>query len=88
MSNSYAADWAPTPAQLKEFFAQIESGRITKSKLQALLAGLADRDPLGLDLASAFDRQADRIRVISACHSQGFIYWRGHITRAIDTRPG
>ncbi len=30
---------APSAAQLKEFFAQIESGRITKSKLQLFLRG-------------------------------------------------
>ncbi len=42
MHRSHAADWgpkAPTPAQLKEFFAQIESGRITKAGLQILLRG-------------------------------------------------
>jgi len=36
----HASDWAPeapTPAQLKELFAQIESGRINKSRLQTFL---------------------------------------------------
>ena len=37
-SNGWASD-APTPAQLKEFFAQIEKGRITKSGLQGFLRG-------------------------------------------------
>jgi hypothetical protein len=40
MSQSHAAGWpsaAPTAAQLKEFFAQIESGRITKRRLQVFL---------------------------------------------------
>src|SRR5262245_42250940 len=40
MPKSHAAGWAsdaPTPAQLKEFFAQIESGRITKVRLQSFL---------------------------------------------------
>jgi hypothetical protein len=40
MSNSHAVGWAsdaPTPAQLKEFFAQIGAGRITKGKLQSWL---------------------------------------------------
>jgi len=40
MNKSHAADWAPdspTPAQLKEFFAQIGSGRITKDRLQRFL---------------------------------------------------
>jgi len=35
-------DWvsdAPTPAQLKEFFAQMERGKITKERLQAFLRG-------------------------------------------------
>ena len=30
--------------------------------LEALLAALADRDQLGLDLTAALDRQADRVR--------------------------
>ena len=40
MSESRAAGWpsdAPTAAQLKEFFAQIESGRIDKERLQSFL---------------------------------------------------
>ncbi len=42
MNKSHAAGWAsdtPTPAQLKEFFAQMESGRITKDRLQEFLRG-------------------------------------------------
>jgi len=35
-SSGWASD-APTPAQFKEFFAQIEKGRITKSSLQGFL---------------------------------------------------
>lgn len=37
-SSGWASD-APTPAQLKEFFAQIGKGRITKSSLQGFLRG-------------------------------------------------
>ncbi|KKQ54372.1 MAG: hypothetical protein US74_C0050G0005 [Parcubacteria group bacterium GW2011_GWA2_38_13] len=40
MAKSHAAVWAtdaPSPAQLKEFFAQIENGRVTKDRLQAFL---------------------------------------------------
>lgn len=40
MAKSHAAGWAPdapTPAQLSEFFCQIQSGRITKRTLQAFL---------------------------------------------------
>lgn len=37
-SSGWASD-APTPAQLKEFFAQIGKGRITKSGLQGFLRG-------------------------------------------------
>ena len=43
MSKSHAAGWpaeAPTAAQLKEFFAQIEVERITRSLLQDFLRGL------------------------------------------------
>ena len=39
---SHVAGWAsdaPSPAQLKEFFAQIESERITKNRLQQFLRG-------------------------------------------------
>lgn len=39
---SHAAGWtseSPTPAQLKEFFAQVESGRITKGGFQSFLRG-------------------------------------------------
>lgn len=42
MGKSHAAAWAPdspTPDQLKEFFAQISSGRITKQRLQPFLRG-------------------------------------------------
>ena len=42
MEKSYVAGWtseSPTPAQLKEFFAQIDTGRITKERLQAFLRG-------------------------------------------------
>lgn len=42
MRTSHVAGWAsdsPTPAQLKEFFAQIASGRVTGSKLQEFLRG-------------------------------------------------
>ncbi|MBI4149711.1 hypothetical protein HY491_04640 [Candidatus Woesearchaeota archaeon] len=42
MAKSHAAGWAsdaPTPAQIKELFAQIESGRITKQRLQRVLRG-------------------------------------------------
>jgi hypothetical protein len=40
MKKSHTAGWvsdSPTPAQLKEFFSQVESGRITKRKLQGFL---------------------------------------------------
>ena len=36
--------------------------------LQALLAALADRDQLGLDLAAALDRQADRVGLGASGH--------------------
>lgn len=40
MSTSHVVGWgpnSPTPAQLKEFFDQITSGRITRERMQALL---------------------------------------------------
>lgn len=43
MSQSHIAGWtpeSPTPAQLAEFFRQIKSGRMTKSRLQKILGGL------------------------------------------------
>lgn len=42
MSKSHTAVWAsdaPTPAQLSEFFRQIQFGRVTKSRLQSFLRG-------------------------------------------------
>lgn len=42
MNKSHTAVWAseaPTPAQLKELFSQIDSGRVTKGRLQAFLRG-------------------------------------------------
>ena len=39
--------------------------------LQALLAALADRDQLGLDLAAALDRQADRVGLRASGHVLG-----------------
>ena len=45
MSKTHTAGWAsdsPTPAQLKEFFAQIGSGRITKEGLQGFLRDATD----------------------------------------------
>lgn len=42
MFKSHASAWAsdaPTPAQIKEFFAQIESGKITKNQFQIFLRG-------------------------------------------------
>lgn len=42
MAKSHASAWAsdaPTPAQIKEFFAQVESGKVTKSNLQKFLRG-------------------------------------------------
>lgn len=42
MSTSHVAGWtseSPTPAQLKEFFAQVASGRMTGTRLQTALRG-------------------------------------------------
>lgn len=56
MSVSRAAGWpsdGPTAAQLKEFFAQIESGRITKERLQSFLrpsAAESDQSTLNLPI--------------------------------------
>jgi ABC-type transporter Mla subunit MlaD len=36
--------------------------------LQALLAALADRHQLGLDLAAALDREADRVGLVASGH--------------------
>jgi hypothetical protein len=51
--------------------AQPARGTIARAldALQALLAALADRDQLGLDLTAALDRQADRVGLCPASHS-------------------
>ena len=63
MGNSHAAHWAseaPTPAQLKEFFAQIESGRVTRSRLQSLLRGESFSD-VGLSILCDGSRKASQL---------------------------
>lgn len=48
MSKSRAAGWAsdsPTPAQLKELFAQIDSGKVTRDRLQDFLRGTPSKAP-------------------------------------------
>ncbi len=47
MEKSHVTGWAsemPTPAQLKEFFAQIETGRISKERLQEFLRGEQEKN--------------------------------------------
>lgn len=54
MAKSHIVAWAsgaPTPAQLKEFFGQIDSGRITKNRLQSFLRGGDQKDKLKDQLA-------------------------------------
>jgi DNA-directed RNA polymerase alpha subunit len=61
MSQLRTAGWAsdsPTPAQLKEFFSQIESGRITKARLQSFLRG---GDTLPYELVKNFPIEALRV---------------------------
>jgi hypothetical protein len=58
-------------------------GALTRAldALQALLAALADRDQLGLDLAAALDRQGDRVGVGASGHGSG-------ISRRLRARHG
>lgn len=81
MEQSHVVGWgleSPTPAQLKEFFAQIESGRITKEHMQAilsaksvpmdscLLSGKEDEKFPGID-SFAFNKERLReVRISSA----------------------
>lgn len=55
MTKSHVTGWAldaPTPAQFKELFAQIESGRVTKDTLQSFLRGeIAEFFPISIDYA-------------------------------------
>ena len=47
MLKSHASAWAsdaPTPAQIKEFFAQVESGKVTKARFQKFLRGVSEKD--------------------------------------------
>lgn len=56
MPQSHVNGWAsdsPTPAQIKEFFAQIESGRVTKENLQAFLRN--QKPPLVLGANVVYD---------------------------------
>jgi hypothetical protein len=45
-SHAVGRAWVyPTPAQLKELFAQIESGKMTKTRMQGVLRGLEEVEP-------------------------------------------
>jgi hypothetical protein len=63
MKNSHATGWAPdspTPAQLKELFAQIASGRITKGSLQDFLSGIFDATyPVTIDYSQSIERMIE-----------------------------
>ena len=53
MPKSPTADWtpdSPSPAQLKEFFAQIASGRITGVNLQKFLSGQFELTPIARNM--------------------------------------
>jgi hypothetical protein len=54
-------------AQILEAARGLAAGRL--DALQALLAALADRDQLGLDLPAALDRQTDRIGLHASGHA-------------------
>ena len=73
-----ATEGADTGAQQLRLAAQIlEPARGLAAcgldALQALLAALADRDQLSLDLAAALDRQADRISLSASGHGSVFV---------------
>lgn len=58
MGKSHASAWAsdaPTPAQLKEFFAQIEAEKITRDRLQRFLRG--DGSAASVDISAAIREQ-------------------------------
>ena len=87
MNKSHATGWtsaSPTPAQIKEFFAQIESGRITKRKLQGFLRtntamkneGVA-RDIMGDDII--FPDEIAEVR--------GFSYTEAQLKQLSDIMP-
>jgi hypothetical protein len=60
MRESHAAGWpsdSPTAAQLKEFFGQVEKGKITKDRFQAFLRG----EPAVEDLMTEAERLAVEI---------------------------
>ena len=79
-SGERAAERADAGAQQLRLAAQaLEAARGTIARaldaLQALLAVLADRDQLGLDLAAALDRQTDGIGVSASGHGSGISRW-------------
>ena len=51
--------------------------------LQALLAALADRDQLGLDLPAALDRQADRVCLRASGHGSACVLRSGTCERGV-----
>ena len=73
MDNSHATGWAsdaPTPAQLKELFAQIESGRMNKKRLQSILGEAVEQSA-----ANIFPVIVDYSRTLSEMISAGKYGW-------------
>lgn len=96
---SHTAGWAsdsPTPAQLKEFFAQVESGRITGGNLQGFLRGGAfglviDGDWItftttGRSIKEQIERYPQAITVASYLKGESFLEERGEAGRRISVR--
>lgn len=85
--DTHAAGWspnAPTPAQLKEFFGQIDNHRMTKWKLQRILTGTGSND---LEAAKAI-LGADFIRPQELHRQWKAIYYHPEqIQQLLDTMP-
>lgn len=87
MKKSHVAGWAsdsPTPAQLKEFFSQIESGRITKRTLQVFL-----RDKM-VFVIEAIAHQIlgdDIILPVEIAEARGLFYSKDQLRNFVDTIP-
>lgn len=81
MSKSQTAGWAsgsPTPAQLKEFFAQVESGRITKERLQSFLRGTDSQAVVVEEGFITFTTTGRSIREMKEVHPEITIYLFDH----------
>lgn len=89
MGKSHATGWAldaPTPAQLKEFFAQIDSGKVTGDRLQAFLRG-----EIGQPVLSLTESEQKTVDILGPGKVVGYYdvcrVWNTRLVEIVPTMP-